>query len=193
MVHSKTKPATAEVPKVEVMEYILYKMTSPSGRTYIGVTNDFKRRVKEHYCSKWPIGHALRKYGKHNFEYEFEFYDTVEEVLNREKQLVTKEKLGKQLYNVTVGGNMSDVLKENNPMHDPNVLASHPNLWTTQNNPMNNSDSKRKMIESQACKKVSIDGIIYYGVREAARQLNSYRQLIVHRLRSKNYPTWYYI
>lgn len=58
---------------------------------------------------------------------------------------------------------------------------------------MNNTDSKQRMIESQSCKKVSIDGVEYYGVREAARQLGSYRQFVVHRLKSDNYPTWFYI
>lgn len=150
--------------------------------------------MKEHLSSKFAFGHALRKYKRENMTYEFEMFETVDEVLSREAELVTVETIkSRKLYNESVGGSFSDVLKGNNPMHDPDVVLNHPNIWSTENNPMNNSLSKQKMIESQSCKKVSIDGIIYYGVREAARQLNSYRQLVIHRLHSDNFPTWYYI
>ena len=176
------------------MNYILYKATSPSGRTYIGITNNFKRRMKEHLSSKFPFGHALRKYGRENFSYEFEMFNTVNEALEREAELVTPEALkSKKLYNSAIGGSFSESLKGDNPMHRSDVVENHPNLWSTENNPMNNPESKQKMIESQNRKRISIDGVEYPGVREAARQIGSYRQLVVHRLRSKNYPTWYYL
>ena len=176
------------------MNYILYKATSPSGRTYIGITNNFKRRMKEYNSSKWPFGHALRKYGKDNFIYDFEYFDSVEQALMREKELVTPEVLKtKTLYNVTVGGELSNVLSYDNPMHREGAVKNHPNIWTTENNPMNNPDSKRRMIESQNRKRVSIEGVEYDGVREAARQLETYRQLVVYRLKSDNFPTWYYL
>lgn len=176
------------------MNYILYKATSPSGRTYIGITNNFKRRMKEHLSSKWPFGHALRKYGRENFTYEFEYFDSVEEALHREKELVTPEiLLTKKLYNATVGGEITNVLMYDNPMHRPEVLEKHSGLWTTENNPMNNPDSKTKMINSQNRKKVSVEGVDYGGVREAARLLEISRQCLVHRLKSKNFPDWYYL
>ena len=150
--------------------------------------------MKEHGSSKWPFGHAIRKYTKENFTYEFELFDDVQDALKREAELVTPEILKtKKLYNVSPGGTLSNVLLFNNPMHNPETLKNHPNIWSTENNPMNNPDSKQKMIESQNRKQVSIDGVIYLGVREAARQLNSYRQFIIYKLKSSNYPTWYYI
>lgn len=176
------------------MNYILYKATSPSGRIYIGTTNNFKRRMKEHLSSKFPFGHALRKYGRENFTFEFEYFETVEDALKRESELVTVEEVNsKKFYNSAVGGTFSESLKSNNPMHKQEVLDKHPNLWTSENNPMHNPVSKQKMIESQNRKKVSIEGVIYDGVREAARQLGSYRQFVVHRLRSENYPDWFYV
>lgn len=176
------------------MNYILYKATSPSGRIYIGVTNNFKRRMKEHLSSKFPFGHALRKYGRDNFTYDFEYFDTAEEVLKRESELITIEEVkSKQFYNSTIGGSFSESLRGHNPMHNPEVLENHPNLWTSENNPMNNPASKQKMIESQNRKRVSIDGVEYDGVREAARQLGSYRQFVIHRLKSEFWPTWYYL
>jgi predicted GIY-YIG superfamily endonuclease len=175
------------------MTYILYKATSPSGRMYIGITNNFKRRMKEHRQSNWPFGQALRKYGQNNFTFEFETFSTVEEALDRERELVTPELLkSKKLYNACVGGILSDVLAHSNPMHNPDIVESHPNMWTTTNNPMNNADSKRRMIENQNRRPVCIDGVIYPGVREACRQLNTYRQFMIHRIKSPNYPTWTY-
>ena len=178
------------------MKYILYRATSPSGKAYIGVTNNFKRRMKEHGSSPYAFGRALRKYGRHNFVFEFEYFPDAESALVREAELVTEEALQtKLLYNETLGGTLSNVLLGKNPMHNPYVVKAHPNIWTSANNPMRNEDSKRRMKEKMEPlkKKVSIDGVVYVGVREAARQLNSYRQFVVHRLKSNNYPTWFYI
>lgn len=175
------------------MTYLIYKATSPSGRMYIGVTNNFKRRMKEHRQSKWPFGQALREYGQHNFTFEFEEFSTREEALDRERELVTPEALeSKKLYNMTVGGLLSDALSHSNPMHDPEVVEAHPNMWTTAYNPMNNPDSKQRMIENQNRRSVCIDGVVYPGVREACRQLGTYRQFMIHRIKSDNYPTWTY-
>lgn len=176
------------------MNYILYKAMSPSGRMYIGITNNFKRRMKEHGSSKFPFGHAIRKYGRENFSFEFEYFDNVEEALAREKELVTPEMLkSKKLYNATIGGDFSNVLSQDNPMHREDVVENHPNIWSTENNPMNNPESRQRMIESQNRKSVSIEGVEYSGVREAGRQIGQSRQMIIHRLKSSNYPDWYYL
>ena len=178
------------------MKYTLYKATSPSGKMYIGVTNNFKRRIKEHNSSPYAFGKAMRKYGKANITFEFEYYATVEEVLAREAELVSIEALASRtLYNETLGGVFSDVLRGNNPMHNPEVLNNHPSLFTTENNPWNKPEIRARASEYQNDNKknVSIDGVIYFGVREAARQLNSYRQYIVYKLKSPNHPTWFYV
>lgn len=173
------------------MNFILYKATSPSGRIYIGVTNNFKRRMKEHLSSKFPFGHALRKYGRENFTYEFEYFETMKDALAREGELITVEEVrSKKFYNSSVGGN---TLAGDNPMHNPEILENHPNLWTSEHNPMNNPDSKQRMIESQNRKAVSIEGVEYPGVRHAGRMIGQSRQMIVHRLKSDRYPDWYYI
>lgn len=190
---SKAKTLDRVIPKyqkVDFMTYVLYKATSPSGRFYVGITNNFKRRMKEHGSSNWPFGHALRKYGKHNFSYEFEVFPTFEEALVREAELITEDVLkSKKCYNACVGGTLSNVLNSCNPMSNPETVANHPNIWSTDNNP----DSKARMIASQKRKKVSINGVVYDGVREACRQLGTYRQFMIHRMKSENYPTWYYV
>lgn len=178
------------------MKYCLYKATSPSGKTYIGITNNFKRRMKEHLSSPYAFGAALRKYGRDGFVYEFEMFDCVEDALLREAELVDLSALeGRTLYNETIGGSFSNVLKNNNPMKNKDVVDNHPCVWRKggENNPMFDPEKKARMIASQECKQVSIDGQIYYGVREAARQLGISRQLAVYRLKSKNQPTWFYV
>jgi predicted GIY-YIG superfamily endonuclease len=178
------------------MNYVLYKIKSPSDKMYVGITNKFKRRMKEHLSSPYAFGCALRKYGRENFEYEFEFFDTVEDALKREAEIVNPEALLSGLYyNETVGGTLSNVLQNKNPMHCEEVVKNHPSVWRKgdKNNPILNPEIKLKMIKSQACKKVNIDGIEYYGVREAARNLNLSRQCVVYRLKSKSFPTWFYI
>lgn len=178
------------------MNYILYIATSPSGKKYIGVTNNFKRRIKEHGSSPYAFGSALRKYGKEAFIFEFEFFETVEDALKREAELVTVDALQeKVLYNESVGGCLTNVLINDNPMHRKEVVDKHPSVWKKGdlNNPMYNPDIKAKMIQSQACKKVSIDGVEYYGVREAARNLGISRQLVVYRLKSPSFSTWFYV
>jgi hypothetical protein len=78
-------------------------------------------------------------------------------------------------------------------MHRQDVLDKHPGLFTSEYNPIHDPTIKKKMIESQACKRVSVLGTEYYGVREAARALNVSRQCLVHRLKSTTFPDYYYL
>lgn len=176
--------------------YIVYKLTAPDDKFYIGITKNFKRRLKEHGSSKYPIGRALRKYGKQNFKIEFlKEGITVVEALSTEEELVGENEVrSDDCYNLCLGGVWSNnLLSGFNHMKNPEMVAKHPGCWTTINNPMNNPESKRKMIESQDCKKVEIDGIEYYSSREAARRLNMSRQSLHYRLLSNGFPTYRFI
>lgn len=144
--------------------------------------------------SKYPFGHAVRKYGYNSIRIEIEVFPDVESALEREAELVTiKEVESKKYYNSCVGGTLSNVLSEMNPMKNPDVVSSHPSIWSTENNPMNNPESKKKMIKNQNRKRVSIEGKTYEGVRDAARNLGFSRQRLIHRLKSKTFPDWFYL
>ncbi len=176
------------------MKYYIYKATAPNGKYYIGVTNNFKRRLKEHCSSKYPFGCALRKHGKDNFKYLILELSSVEEALSWEEFLVQKEQVeSDDCYNISLGGVLSNTLVKDNPMHRKEILEKHPNLFTSTKNPMNNPESKSKMVESQECKQVYVNGKTYYGVREAARSLNISRQCLIHRLKSDNFQESYYL
>jgi predicted GIY-YIG superfamily endonuclease len=174
------------------MKHLLYKLTDPNGKSYYGVTNNFKRRMKEHRKSPWAIGKALREFGEENFTMSFEEFETREKAFEREFELVSPETL-EDLYNMSVGGAPHEQMLHSNPMKDPTIAGSHPNIWTKDNNPMNCEASKTKMIANQKRKPVSIDGVSYPGVREAARVLGESRQMVVHRLKSSSFPTWFYL
>ena len=174
--------------------YVVYTATSPSGKKYVGITNNLKRRIKEHGSSSYPFGKALRKYGKESFTYEIIIVDSVQTALAKEEELVTQECLDSgDYYNVALGGSFSNTLRGNNPMHSPTIVSKHPSLFSTEYNPMNCPVAKQKMVDSQASKRVSVNGVAYVSVREAARQLGFSRQKLIHRLKSKNYPDEYYI
>lgn len=174
------------------MKHYLYKLTDPNGKAYIGVTKDFKRRMKEHRTSKYPIGIALREFGEDNFKVQVEEFETKEIALDREFELVSLDTLS-SLYNLAVGGGIATQLTYNNPMKMDGAVDKHPNIWTSEHNPMKNENSKQKMIESQKRKAVDIDGVVYNGVREAARAVGESRQMVIYRLKSDNYPTWFYL
>lgn len=178
------------------MKYLVYKLIAPNKNYYIGITNNFKRRFKEHRSSKWAIGRALRKYGYQNFEMKFLLTNCfLEEALALEAKLIgEKEVKDKSCYNLCLGGIPSlTMFSDLNPMKNPEIVKNHPKLFSSEYNPMFDSKIKQKMIDSQNTKKVVIDDKEYYGVREAARQLGFSRQRLVYRLKSDSFPSYKYL
>lgn len=175
--------------------YIVYVATNETnGKRYVGVTNNFRRRLTEHLRSPYPFGRALRKYGKEAFCFDQIEVPDYQHALDLEGLMIGPEEVKDDMYyNVLIGGLLGNVIKGDNPMHDPNVVAKHPSLFTSTDNPMFNPKSKQKMIESQKRRSVVIEGQTYEGVREAARKLNVSRQCLVHRLKSDNFPEYSYV
>lgn len=100
--------------------YLIYKITNPSGKIYIGVTNDFNRRKSEHK-SDWlnrPQKIALHNsFSKYSFdEHIFEIYLTnlnKENAYKKEYELIleyntTNSKIGLNSRSGGLGGNMID-------------------------------------------------------------------------------------
>jgi group I intron endonuclease len=91
---------------------IIYKYTSPSGKSYIGQTKyDLDVRFKQHVIeainkeSHYMFHQALRKYGPENFESEIleiiEDYNNIDE---REKHWISYYDTYNNGYNMTEGG-----------------------------------------------------------------------------------------
>lgn len=178
------------------MNYTVYIVTSPSNKKYIGITNNFKRRMKEHRGSKYPFGRALRKYGRENFTYEFIPCDNIDQAYRIESELIGPEEVkSKDYYNISCGGRQDIQFGDNNPMKNPEVVKNHTGCWTSTNNPMNDPIKKAKMKKSmkKLMKAVSIKGVEYNGVREAGRAVNMSRQALGHRLKSPLWPDHIYL
>jgi group I intron endonuclease len=90
--------------------YVVYKHTSPSGKSYIGLTNDYKRRCKDHqdieksYCRVFKT--AIVKYGWDNFTHEILYENlTKEEAKILEGESILKfNSVVPNGYNLTLGG-----------------------------------------------------------------------------------------
>lgn len=92
--------------------YLVYKHTAPNGKAYVGITDDYERRCKQHKsASKQGVGCrafgvAIKKYGWNNFKHEIlEAGLTAEEAKLREVALIAEHNtLAPNGYNLTEGG-----------------------------------------------------------------------------------------
>lgn len=88
--------------------YLVYKHTSPSGKSYIGITNDYRRRCEQHHYYAWcPAFHsAILKYGWDNFTHEIlvEGLIDIEAGLLETSLIVQHNTLFPNGYNLTAGG-----------------------------------------------------------------------------------------
>jgi group I intron endonuclease len=100
----------------------LYMLTSPSGKSYIGISDDARRRWNEHNFdarkgSKCVIHLAIRKHGWDNFKKQILVTSTYDYVRDLESKLIKAYKtMLPDGYNMTVGGEVS-------PMSNPEVAA----------------------------------------------------------------------
>lgn len=175
---------------------MVYKAVSPSGKYYIGITNNFKRRMKEHRRSKYPFGRALRKYGQASFTFEFVENLTLDEAYEIEELLIGIEEVkSDKCYNISCGGRPDIQIGKLNPMHREDVKAKHTNLWDSENNPMKDPVIKARAMKSNEKykKRVLVEGREYLGVRVAARDIGISRQCLVHRIKSINFPDYKYL
>lgn len=178
---------------------VVYVATNKlNNKKYIGVSEHFERRLTEHMRSKYPFGNAMRKYGTIGFHYELIECDTVELAYELEGLMVGPEEVKDPMYyNACVGGIFNPAFKSK---------VSGDSHWTKDAVSIHN---KRSVIQIQNAltedplvsnnqggagrhRKVVIKGIIYEGVRAAARCLKISRQCLVHRLKSNNFPDYSY-
>ena len=88
---------------------LIYRITSPSGKSYIGqTTQDFDERMKQHQNLKGcnAIHNAIKKYGFHNMEVSILARNMTEYQLNKEEINLIKiyNTLSPHGYNLTTGG-----------------------------------------------------------------------------------------
>lgn len=91
------------------MNYVIYKVTSPSGKSYIGQTNNLSRRMEKHRHSSSTcraFHNAINKYGWDNMIIEVLYEGiTLEEANKVETQTILElNTLYPNGYNLTTGG-----------------------------------------------------------------------------------------
>lgn len=92
-----------------LIKNVIYKLTSPSGKVYIGKSKNFNRRLKKYErldCKTQPkIFKAILKYGFENFWIEIvDCSDSDKELNNLERLNIIKYDSFKNGYNCTEGG-----------------------------------------------------------------------------------------
>ena len=91
----------------------LYKITNQiNNKKYIGITNSYKRRFREHKTNHNPnslICKAIQKYGEDNFKFEVLKQNlSIEEACKLEQEHIIKENsLVPNGYNISKGGNIN--------------------------------------------------------------------------------------
>ena len=90
--------------------YLIYKHTSPSGKSYIGQTNDIDRRNRDHnrsYSGCTAFCNAIQKYGWNSFTHEILIDNlTLEQANILEEHFIAQyNTLSPNGYNLTTGGN----------------------------------------------------------------------------------------
>ena len=91
---------------------VIYILTSPSGKRYIGQATNFEKRMKTHRynindkkCCNYAIYRGIRKYGWENFKKEIVLICNEEHLDMYEKKFISIYDTYRNGYNMTIGGN----------------------------------------------------------------------------------------
>lgn len=129
-------------------ELVIYKLTSPSGKSYIGQTRNFRMRCNEHKSSKHctRLTSAIKKYGFNSFTHQIlESGLTIDQAnILEEKYIKEHSTIHPNGYNLASGG-MSSRHNE-----DTKKLIS-----SIQKGRIKSEEERRKISESNKGKKVS--------------------------------------
>jgi group I intron endonuclease len=97
-------------------KHVVYKHTAPNGKAYIGLTNNYKRRCKEHvtYSNCSLFYRAINKYGWDSFTHEFLATGLSIQAANHfeEFYIRTHNTLAPNGYNAHTGGDSHSVCEE---------------------------------------------------------------------------------
>ena len=148
---------------------VIYKITSPKGKVYIGRANDFNRRMIEHKStatkkssSKYQYGlyRAIRKYGWDTFTKEILFETEDEQLLKKlEEEFILAYDSVKRGYNNMYGSDGGDVYK-NFPERLEKMREINREKFTGEKNPMygkTHSDESRDKLKERAKGRFTLD------------------------------------
>lgn len=99
----------SEISVLEERNHCIYMITSPSGKSYIGQTNNYDRRMSEHkggYCKKSLVWVFVNKYGWDNLTKEIlhKNLTLAEANLLEAEEILTRNTITPNGYNLREGG-----------------------------------------------------------------------------------------
>jgi len=179
-------------------KHVIYKLTSPSGKVYIGRTVNFYNRMKDHKHEAKdgnirPIYKAIRKYGWDNFTKEIidEVY-TIEEAIIRESKYINEYNSVKNGYNSTYNtegpGDIWEGLEDTEQYKE--YTKKMAKISSGKNNPMY---GKKHTEEAKAAQKQKAKGrfslpwfISKYGEEIGTQKYNDRCQSLSKRIMARN-------
>jgi len=148
----------------------IYKLTSPSGKCYIGQSTNIHQRFREHRRDKKykhaKLYNAINKYGYDNFKREIIETCSIEELDKREKFWIQSYDAVDSGYNCDYGGQQHKVFSKE---HRQKLREAFLGVY--------NGDQNIEF---------TIDGVSYTSVGTASKQLGIPPKTIHNRLNSKN-------
>lgn len=196
--------------------YLVYKHTSPCGRSYIGRTSNYSERNRRHKnagsgCVEFK--YAINKYGWENFSHKvlFDNLTFVEAQALEEWCInVTHRTLYPHGYNVNKGGRSQlqppEVLKKiintrrrnNSEWHSEATRSRISKTLTGKPSPFvgvpKSEEHKRKMsINSGQAKKNEIRGVRFNSLQEAADRYKTTPRTIKRRINSDKHPEYLWV
>jgi group I intron endonuclease len=133
---------------------IVYTLTSPSGKQYVGITTKrlFEKRMQKHRSSSSQcvaLKNAIQKYGWENFKVEFR--EVPVETLNEEEQEQIKRlnTMAPNGYNLTSGGERCKASDETKKR----ISAAAKKMWEDQEYIEKQSAAQKKAFADPAVKK----------------------------------------
>jgi len=149
------------------LNYCVYKHTSPNGKSYIGQTNNYKRRCNSHKSCKvnTAFTSAIKKHGWNNFKHEVLKDNLTIDESNYWEELLIKEHntLSPNGYNLVNGGLNKKVSEETRKKISLNRLGKK-SIWTNEHREahliaVTSIEYRNKMSNSLKGRKQSDDAI----------------------------------
>ena len=183
------------------MEYTVYMIEClENGKKYYGRSQEFDKRRRSHVNMLRSNSHRnmylqedWNSFGEECFRFKIiHTFDCLEDSIQTEQRYI-EDNLGVG-YNIGGASDGGDRMLHNPRREETLKLKSK--VFSGEGNPMFGRPKTEKMInrvKEANSKSVSIEGVIYPSVAEAVRTLGIGRSKAYQRVRSKNFPDWFYV
>lgn len=146
---------------------VIYKITNPSNKIYIGKTYNLRKRINAHKCSAKKgknliLHNSIRKYGWDS--HHLEIIETVDDTLLDEREIFWVNELKTYCQENPMGMNMTKGGdgQRNSWMHDTERREQQSKVFSNEGNPFygkTHSEESKKIIAEKASKRNKEKGI----------------------------------